>query len=208
MSKLLTEPKTGYVKPKDGVSSGIYPKTIVDAVYNEEKGESLSETLKNLESRGGGGDGDVLVLENYAPHGLCIYDFADGYMVTQPDPFSSKAEAIENSILTEEQFDKMLHGEYKAIKMISSWEGDNGEMINETRTFTLSRHYFFSSTSSEGSEYNEEEGEALYCCGYYTDQPSAKIKLPGYVGLRVKMGQYYVANLLKPKEGGGGEIVA
>lgn len=55
MSKLLTEPKTGYVKPKDGASSGIYPKTLVDAVYNEEKGESLSETLKNLESRGGGG---------------------------------------------------------------------------------------------------------------------------------------------------------
>lgn len=55
MSKLLTEPRNGYVKPKDDASSGIYPKTLVDAVYNEEKGESLSETLKTLESQGGGG---------------------------------------------------------------------------------------------------------------------------------------------------------
>ena len=61
MSKLLTEPKTGYVKPKDGVSSGIYPKTLVDAVYNEEKGESLSETLKELESQGGGSAGQIIV---------------------------------------------------------------------------------------------------------------------------------------------------
>ena len=50
MSKLLTEPKNGYVKPKDDASSGIYPKTLVEAVYWDKKKMTLEETLENVVS--------------------------------------------------------------------------------------------------------------------------------------------------------------
>jgi len=59
MSKLLTEPKTGYVKPKDDASSGVYPKTLVEGVYWAEKKMTLADVIRQMQAEiesGGGSD--------------------------------------------------------------------------------------------------------------------------------------------------------
>ena len=54
MSKLLPNPSVGYTKPQDESTPGLYPNTIVEAVYWDEKDKSLADTLKELENGGSG----------------------------------------------------------------------------------------------------------------------------------------------------------
>lgn len=141
MSKLLTEPKTGYVKPKDGVSSGVYPKTLVDAVYNEEKGESLSETLKNLESKGSGGGSFVEINANWGN-----FDAA-GFVC------SSKEVALSSLGLSEELFDAVLDGQYANAYMKNTLSGTEDDYdvtnINYLKPF---RYVNSDCTASNGAE--------------------------------------------------------
>jgi hypothetical protein len=50
MSKLLPNPSAGYTKPLDESTPGLYPNTIVEAVYWDEKDKPLSDALKELEA--------------------------------------------------------------------------------------------------------------------------------------------------------------
>lgn len=168
MSKLLTEPKTGYVKPKDGASSGVYPKTLVDAVYNEEKGESLSETLKTLESQGGGGGGSLVEINadwsKFASVGFAC---------------SSKEEALSSLGISEELFDAILDGSYENayMKNTFSWtKGAHDEtIINYFKPF---RYVGSDLTISNGAETGkivvkfmlwdvEADGRAIRPMSYY-----------------------------------------
>jgi len=141
MSKLLTEPKNGYVKPKDGVSSGIYPKTLVDAVYNEEKGESLSETLKNLETKGSGGGSFVEINANWGNFGN------SGFVC------SSKEEALSSLGLSEELFDAILDGQYANAYMKNTASGTEDDYdVTSINYFKPFRYVSSDMTASNGAE--------------------------------------------------------